>query len=61
MLSYYTAIIMMSLIALGVLALLIRDNNRLSFENKRLLYITCGLIAVSALAEWCGVQMDGRR
>ena len=60
MLSYYTAIIMMSLIALGVLALLIRDNNRLSFENKRLLYITCGLIAVSALAEWCGVQMDGR-
>ena len=28
MLSYYTAIIMMSLIALGVLALLIRDNNR---------------------------------
>ena len=60
MLSYYNAIIIMSLIALGVLALLIRDNNRLSSVDKRLLYVTCGLIAVSAAAEWCGVQIDGR-
>ena len=61
MLSYYSAIILMSLIALGVLSLLIRDNNRLSSEDKRLLYVTCSLIAVSAIAEWGGVQMDGRK
>ena len=59
MLSYYSAIILMSLIALGVLSLLIRDNNRLSSEDKRLLYETCSLIAVSAIAEW-GRCSDGR-
>ena len=59
MLSQYSAIIIMSLIALAVLCLLVRDNNRLSSVDKRLLYVTCGLIAVSALAEWCGVQLNG--
>lgn len=60
MLSYYTTIIILSLIGLGVLCLLIWDNHRLAREDKRLLYLTCALIAVSALAEWSGVQLNGR-
>lgn len=58
--SYYTSIILLSWLALGVLSVLIRENDRLSKPDKRLLYLTYALIAVSALAEWCGVQLDGR-
>ena len=58
--SYYTSIIVLSWLALGVLSVLIRENGRLSKSDKRLLYLTYALIAISALAEWCGVQLDGR-
>ena len=45
--------------ALGALSILIHENNRLSRSDKRLFYLTYLLIAVSALAEWCGIQVDG--
>ena len=60
MFSYYTSIILLSWMALGVLCILIRENGRISRADKRLLCATYALIAVSALAEWCGVQLDGR-
>ena len=60
MISYYTSIMLLSWLALGVLSVLIRENDRLAKSDKRLLYLTYALIAVSALAEWCGVQLDGR-
>lgn len=60
MFSYYTSIMLLSWMALGVLSVLIRANDRLTKSDKRLLYLTYALIAVSALAEWCGVQLDGR-
>ena len=60
MFSYYTTIILLSWMALGVLCILIRENGRISRADKRLLYLTYTLIAVSALAEWCGVQLNGR-
>ena len=60
MISYYTSIILLSWLALGVLSILIQENDRLSKSDKRLLYLTYALIAISALAEWCGVQLDGR-
>ena len=59
MFSYYTSIIMLSLMALGVLSILVHENDRLSSSDKRLLYLTCLLIAVSALTEWCGIHFDG--
>ena len=59
MFSYYTAIIMMSWMALGVLCILIHENGRIPRADKRLFYTTYLLIAVSALAEWCGVRLDG--
>ena len=58
--SYYTSIIIMCWLTLGALGVLIYKNNRISKDSKQLLYLTYILVAVSALAEWCGVQLDGR-
>ena len=60
MLSYYTANNILCWIALGTLCILVRENGRLHPEDKRLLYLTYLLIGLSALAEWCGVQLNGR-
>lgn len=60
MLSYYSSIILLSWMALGVLCVLIHENDRIPRADKRLLYLTYGLIALSALAEWCGVRLNGR-
>ena len=59
--SYYTAIVALVWMAIGVLCVLIRENHRISHDDKRLLYLTYVLIAVSALAEWCGVLLNGRQ
>ena len=59
MFSYYTSIIVLSWMGLGALSILIHENNRLSHKDKRMFYLTCLLIAVSALAEWCGIQVSG--
>ena len=60
MFSYYTSVILMSLLALVILSILIQENGRLTNADKRLLHLTCVLIAASALAEWFGVRLDGR-
>ena len=60
MFRYYTAIILLSWMALGVLCILVHENGRIPRADKRLFYLTYLLIAVSALAEWCGIFMDGR-
>ena len=60
MLSYYTIISILIWMALCVLCILVRENDRIAKEEKRLFYITYVLIAVSALAEWLGVQLNGR-
>jgi len=57
--SYYTSIIFLSLMALAVLCILVRENGRIPEGNKRLFYLTYLLIALSALAEWTGIQLDG--
>ena len=60
MYSYYTVILILCWIALGALCILVHENDRIPRENKRLLYTTYLLVACSAFAEWCGVQLDGR-
>lgn len=57
--SYYTSIILMIEMATCVLAILIRENNRLSRAKKRSFYTVNGLLFLSALAEWGGVQISG--
>ena len=59
MYSYYTSINILIWYALGILCLLVWENDRLPRTDKRLLYLTYVLIAVSSFAEWCGVQLDG--
>ena len=59
MISYYTCIMILSLAALAILGVMVWENNRLSVENKRLLYLAYSLIAISFLAEWCGLKLDG--
>ena len=58
--SYYTAIIILCWLTLGILCVLVHENNRLAGEVKKSFYLSYGLIAISALAEWVGVQLNGR-
>lgn len=59
MMSCYTSVIVLSWMALGILCVLVWKNSWLPDEDKPLFYITYGIIAASALAEWCGVQISG--
>lgn len=58
--QYYTANTMLVWMALCVMCILIRENHRVKRKDKRLLYLTYALIAISALGEWCGEQFNGR-
>lgn len=58
--GFYSAIIFLCLFALGVLCLLVHENARIRCRDKDLLYLTYALIAVSALAEFCGVYLSGQ-
>jgi len=58
--AYYTLVTAICCFALFALCVLVRDNDRLRREDKRLFYLTYLLIAVSAMAEWLGVWLDGR-
>ncbi|MBQ8305379.1 MAG: GGDEF domain-containing protein [Blautia sp.] len=60
MISYYSSIILLCWAALGVLCVLVSENDRIPAEEKRSLYMTYLVIAAAALAEWIGVQLDGR-
>ena len=60
MLSYYTFVLVLCWIAMGAMCVLVGRNDRIPRGNRRLLYITYVLVSLSALAEWCGVQLDGR-
>ncbi len=56
---YYQSVILVSLMSLMVLCILVRTNGRIREEKKNLLYVTYAMIAVSALAEWIGLRLDG--
>ena len=59
MLSYYTVIIAFSLMVLAVLCVLVKENGWIPKSDKWLFYTTYLLIALSALAEWIGIQLSG--
>ena len=59
MLSYYTVLIALCWMALVVLCILVHENSWIGKKEKRLFYLTYGIIALSALAEWLGVQLSG--
>ena len=57
--NYYTAVIILSLMTLGVLCILVRENGRIRRKYKRYYYLTYALIACAAICEWVAVQLDG--
>ena len=57
--SYYTMLILLSWMALGVLCILVWENSWIPRTDKRHFYVTYGIIALSALAEWVGIQISG--
>lgn len=60
MITYYTAVTVLCLLSLGALSLLVWENNRMPKQDKRLLYLTYALMALSTLVEWIGGWSDGR-
>lgn len=58
--DFYTCIIILCLMALFVLCVLVEGNGRIEKEDRWLYYLTYTLIAVSALAEWVAIQLNGR-
>lgn len=59
MLSYYTVLIAFCWMALAVLCILVHENSWINKKDKSLFYLTYAIIALSALAEWLGVQLSG--
>ena len=57
--TYHTALTMLVWMALGILVILVRENGRISKHDKRILYLTYLVVALSALAEWLGVMLNG--
>ena len=50
MMSYYTALILLSWMTLGVLCILVWENSWIPREDKRRFYLAYGIIAFSAFA-----------
>lgn len=59
MVSYYTVLIALCWMALSVLCVLVHENSWIPNKDKRLFYLTYGIIALSAFAEWFGIQLSG--
>lgn len=57
--SYYTVMIILCWMALCVLCILVHENSWIPKKDKHLFYLTYGIIALSALAEWLGIQLSG--
>ena len=57
--NYYSSMIILSLMSLAVLCILVHENGRIKRESKKLFYLTYLLIALSAIAEWVGIRLNG--
>ena len=58
--SYYVNVLLLCWMALAALSILVHENSRITRYDKKLFYLTYGLIALSSLAELGGVLLDGR-
>ncbi len=59
MITYYTYVIIITLMALGVFSILVYENNRISMRKKRLFILTNLFVAIAAAAECAGVHISG--
>ena len=58
--SYYTPIMILVWLALVVLTILVIENDRLTKIQKHILFFTYAMVALAALAEWLGIQFNGK-
>ena len=58
--TYYTPIMILVWLALVVLTILVIENDRLTKIQKHVLFFTYAMVALAALAEWLGIQFNGR-
>ena len=58
-LDYYTVLILMVFVFLTAQGILVYENNRIRKENKKHIYLSYLLIALSALAEMVGLKLNG--
>lgn len=59
--TYYTSVIFLTWFMLLILGVLVKENDRLSKKDKKIRYFAYAIIAVSSLAEWSGVMLNGCR
>jgi len=57
--SYYSVLILLCLIALAVLCVLVHENSWIGKRDKHMFYLTYTIVGISAIAEWLGVQLSG--
>ncbi len=60
-LNYYYVVIGITLLTLGLLCILIKENNRIKPKQKQSYYITYLFVALAALAECFGVLLNGNQ
>ena len=58
--SYYTPIMILVWLVLVVLTILVIENDRLTKIQKHILFFTYAMVALAALAEWLGIQFNGK-
>ena len=58
MISYYSSVIILCWLTLGVLGIQVYENSQIAHDRKKAFYLTYILIAVAALAERLGVMLD---
>lgn len=56
---YYTSVILITWFMLAILGVLVKENDRLSKKDKKIRYFAYVIIAISSLAEWAGVMLNG--
>ena len=57
--TYYTSVTIISWAALGVLCILVHENDRMTRDAKLRAYLAYAVIALAALAEWLGIHLSG--
>jgi len=56
---YYSCIMAMTFLTLGVLCILVRENDRFTRDERKPYYLACDIVALSALCEWLGIALNG--
>ena len=57
--KYYTAFVIIVWLALGLLAVLVFENDRIKKEEKGLHFLSYAVVGIAATAEWLGLMFNG--